>query len=145
METQEKKKNVKPVVIAVIITLLLSAAIAYLGGQSVVHEAYDRGYDAGYDDGKSDGYDTGKTEGYNDGFNVAKEYFQNNNSSNALAPNDGITSTDEAPAGTVFVTKTGDKYHENGCQYISGKHNLTAYSSASEAENAGYSPCSVCH
>ena len=50
MENQEKK-SVKPIVIAVIITLLFSAGVVYWGGQTVVQGAYDRGHVNGYADG----------------------------------------------------------------------------------------------
>ena len=42
---------------------------------------------------------------------------------------------------TVYITKTGEKYHKKGCQYLK-------YSSRSidlkDAINAGYEPCKVC-
>ena len=44
---------------------------------------------------------------------------------------------------TVYVTRTGEKYHVEGCQYIEGKDNLRDMT-AEEAEQAGYEPCSVC-
>lgn len=44
---------------------------------------------------------------------------------------------------TVYVTRTGEKYHVEGCQYIEGKDDLRDMS-AEEAEQAGYEPCSVC-
>lgn len=46
-------------------------------------------------------------------------------------------------AETVYVTRTGEKYHVEGCQYIEGKDDLREMS-AEEAEQAGYEPCSVC-
>lgn len=46
-------------------------------------------------------------------------------------------------AETVYVTRTGEKYHVEGCQYIEGKDDLRDMS-AEEAEQAGYEPCSVC-
>lgn len=43
----------------------------------------------------------------------------------------------------VIVTRTGEKYHTYGCQYIRGRdiwiYNIEA------AEGRGYEPCSVCH
>lgn len=141
MEKQEKK-SVKPIVIAVIITLLFSAGVVYWGGQTVVQDAYDRGRVNGYADGIAKGKEAGYCEGYTAGLSEAKntsENFIGNNSDTEYL------TTDNAPVGPVFVTQTGDKYHENGCRYISGKYNLIAYSSASEAEDYGYTPCSVCH
>ena len=44
---------------------------------------------------------------------------------------------------TVYVTRTGEKYHVDGCRYIKGKDDLKDMS-VEEAEKAGYEPCSVC-
>lgn len=43
----------------------------------------------------------------------------------------------------VFVTKAGDKYHDKNCKHIINKDNLI-HMSISEAEAAGYEPCSDC-
>lgn len=43
---------------------------------------------------------------------------------------------------TVYITKTGDKYHKPNCFYIRGRKALTI--TLSEAENQGYLPCSAC-
>lgn len=42
----------------------------------------------------------------------------------------------------VYVTKSGSKYHKEGCTYIKGEYNLI---SADEAEENGYDPCSRCY
>lgn len=42
----------------------------------------------------------------------------------------------------VYITKSGKKYHKQGCHYITNKE--TTALSISEAENNGYSACSVC-
>lgn len=43
---------------------------------------------------------------------------------------------------TVYITKTGKKYHRDGCRYLSrSKISL----SLSDAHNQGYAPCSVCN
>lgn len=42
---------------------------------------------------------------------------------------------------TVYVTKTGEKYHRDGCRYLSkSKIPITL----SKAKSGGYTPCSVC-
>ena len=42
---------------------------------------------------------------------------------------------------TVYITKTGSKYHRSGCRYLS----RSCYPiSLSSAKNQGYSPCSRC-
>ena len=43
---------------------------------------------------------------------------------------------------TVYVTDTGDKFHADGCRYLSqSKHAMTR----AKAEASGYEPCSVCN
>ena len=42
---------------------------------------------------------------------------------------------------TVYVTKTGEKYDRNGCQYLSKSKRAIGLS---DAKAAGYSPCSRC-
>lgn len=42
---------------------------------------------------------------------------------------------------TVYITDTGNKYHESGCKYLAkSKHSITLR----EAKERGYTPCSVC-
>lgn len=43
---------------------------------------------------------------------------------------------------TVYVTKTGEKYHSNGCQYLR-KSQIAV--SLQDAVNSGYDACSRCH
>jgi hypothetical protein len=43
---------------------------------------------------------------------------------------------------TVYVTRTGAKYHRAGCQYL--RRSMIPVS-LSEAKAEGYEPCSVCH
>lgn len=42
---------------------------------------------------------------------------------------------------TVYITETGDKYHQEGCRYLS-KSKIAI--SLEEAKAQGYTPCSVC-
>jgi len=43
---------------------------------------------------------------------------------------------------TVYITKTGDKYHADGCRYlVKSKIAITL----TQAKTRGYSPCSVCN
>ena len=46
-----------------------------------------------------------------------------------------------AIAQTVYITKTGSKYHSGGCRYLSRS---CIPISLSEAKSDGYDPCSVC-
>jgi len=43
---------------------------------------------------------------------------------------------------TVYMTKTGSKYHRDGCRYLS-KSKITI--SLKDAKSRGYEPCSVCN
>jgi uncharacterized protein (DUF1330 family) len=43
---------------------------------------------------------------------------------------------------TVYITKTGEKYHSDGCRYLS-KSQIAI--SLSDAKVQGYTPCSVCN
>ena len=54
----------------------------------------------------------------------------------------GYDSTETRGAHTVYVTRTGSKYHESGCRYLSDSKIAM---SLSDAQARGYSPCSVCH
>ena len=42
---------------------------------------------------------------------------------------------------TVYITKTGEKYHRDGCRYLSRSQIAIALS---DAKSQGYGPCSVC-
>ena len=42
----------------------------------------------------------------------------------------------------VYVTKTGEKYHEDGCRYLK-KSKIEI--SLEDAVDEGYEPCSVCN
>ena len=47
------------------------------------------------------------------------------------------------PVGTtVYITETGSKYHQDGCQYLS-KSQIAI--SLSDAKSQGYEPCKKCH
>lgn len=43
---------------------------------------------------------------------------------------------------TVYITKTGEKYHTSGCRYLS-KSKIPI--SLDNAKKQGYTPCSVCN
>ena len=42
---------------------------------------------------------------------------------------------------TVYITRTGQKYHDDGCRYLSRSKIETTLA---EAKNSGYTACSVC-
>ncbi len=49
---------------------------------------------------------------------------------------------DEPQSQTVYVTRTGEKYHRDGCQYLRKSQIPT---SLDDAIASGYTPCSKCH
>lgn len=52
------------------------------------------------------------------------------------------TAEEEPVEVVVYVTKTGEKYHSDGCQYLS-KSRIPI--SLDDAKADGYTPCSKCH
>ena len=60
------------------------------------------------------------------------------NAVNTSSPNASLPQTD-----TVFVTRTGDKFHVEGCQHIKGKDDLQEMT-PQQALERGLEPCSVC-
>lgn len=50
--------------------------------------------------------------------------------------------TESSGGGTVYITRTGDKYHRSGCRYLS-RSKISI--SRSSAISRGYEACSVCH
>ncbi len=61
------------------------------------------------------------------------------------APNPTIKPENKEPEQkevTVYVTRTGKKYHRAGCRYLSRSEIPI---SLKDAEAEGYMPCSVCH
>ncbi|WP_294521223.1 hypothetical protein [uncultured Pseudoflavonifractor sp.] len=66
-------------------------------------------------------------------------------------PSPSAAPVSEAPAAAavedpveviVYVTKTGEKYHAAGCQYLSRSQ---IPMSLEDAKASGYTPCSKCH
>lgn len=96
------------------------------------------------DEARQDGYNEGYEVGYEEGYSAAEDSYEDNYDSGYLGPYTGEYDYDDTEY-SVFVTPSGEKYHRNGCQYISGKYNLKIYASADEAANDGYEPCSVCN
>lgn len=133
----------KPTIGRTLITVLVLAILAFGGyhtgyedGEQAHAEDYDAGYEAGYDEGYTEGYDDAE---WGLGENDLSGYID------SVPDTSTYLTTDTAPAGTVWTTPAGEKYHEGWCRYIDGRHDLTYYLSATDAINAGYSSCSVCH
>ena len=119
-------------------------------------DGYRSGESDGYDKGKSDGYEDGKNEGYNNGYSKGFE----DGKSSVIIPFTDVGATQEivtrsAPvqetvpepvqeptAETVYVTKSGKKYHRDGCSYLKSSK---IPKSKDDAIAAGYTPCSRCN
>lgn len=56
--------------------------------------------------------------------------------------NNNVDPTSTKKESIVYVTKTGIRYHENGCRYLS-KSKIPM--SLTTAKEKGYTPCKVCH
>jgi hypothetical protein len=48
----------------------------------------------------------------------------------------------DSKAQTVYVTRTGKRYHRDGCRYLASSRIAM---SLKDAEAKGYTPCKVCH
>lgn len=62
--------------------------------------------------------------------------------SNAVSTATGGGSGGETKSQTVYITKTGSKYHRSGCQYLK-KSKISI--SLSDAKAKGYTACSKCY
>lgn len=56
--------------------------------------------------------------------------------------NEGTNGDTPSTSITVYVTKTGEKYHRAGCQYLSQS---SIAKELRDAISLGYEPCSVCN
>lgn len=115
-------------------------------------DGYGEGYDEGYEEGKQSGYDSGYDEGYRvgyqDGYSEAESACEDEHGS---YPSYSQTSSYQPPASqntepvqtsvTVYITKTGTKYHTSTCSYL--KNSKIAISKDT-AVSQGYTACSRC-
>lgn len=58
-----------------------------------------------------------------------------------LSDSGGSTSSSDTQSMTVYVTNTGRKYHQDGCQYLRQSKNAIALD---DAKALGYTACSRC-
>lgn len=89
------------------------------------------------------GPSSASTPGGQDGLTVS-EMFPDRSSTDAEEPDDPPEDEPEEPdkqTVTVYVTKTGEKYHVSGCQYLS-KSKIAIDLDDAIAE--GYTACSKC-
>lgn len=103
-------------------------------------EGLSQGETTGYNNGYNKGYSKGETDGYNKGYNAgyaAAPKSTVSSSSNVKQPSYSTSSQST----TVYVTKTGSKYHRSGCSYLKSKIAI----SLSNARAQGYTACSRCY
>ena len=93
------------------------------GYQDGYNDAKDISYSKGYKDGKesssSDAYNNGYNKGYDKGYADGKEDSESasNTSGSTYSYSTGIS--DPGYSQIVYITETGSKYHNWGCQYLS--------------------------
>ena len=66
----------------------------------------------------------------------------NNSSSTAVSSSETVQEASASTSYTVYITKTGEKYHRDGCRYLK-KSQIAIDKNAAVAQ--GYTPCSVCN
>lgn len=66
---------------------------------------------------------------------------ESSGSSSSSGSSGSTSSTSETQSVTVYITRTGEKYHRSGCRYLS---NSKIPISLSNAKASGYTACSVC-
>lgn len=110
--------------------------------------AHASGYEAGYDAGYYEGYEEGHRKGYNAGVSVGKGYSDTTSQNKEEPKKDTGYSSSSSPSTsqsysvTVYVTKTGSKYHRSTCSYL--RQSKIAISLDS-AKSQGYTACSRCY
>lgn len=66
----------------------------------------------------------------------------NSSSSTAVSSSETVEESSTSTSYTVYITKTGEKYHRDGCRYLK-KSQIAIDKNAAVAQ--GYTPCSVCN
>lgn len=117
---------------------------AYEDGKTA---GYNQGYSIGEQHGKeeaskesyNEGYEAGKKDGYNSGYSAGQSSVQSYSApTSSETTNSASVTTDSY---TVYVTKTGSKYHRAGCSYL---RKSSMAMDLSEARKY-YTPCSRCN
>lgn len=99
------------------------------------------GYNLGYEDGELDGLKNGQDQGYQDGYASGLAVGSVKVSEPKPQEPAAVTAdTSEPVAQMVYITKTGSKYHRDGCSYLKSRIEI----SLEDAKARGYEPCSRC-
>lgn len=94
--------------------------------------------EASYQEGYEQGMKEGRLAGYGDGYLDAKNDVSDENPVVAASKSSGIL---KPISKTVYVTSTGEKYHQYGCQYLR-KSRIPM--ELTDAMSSGYTACSKC-
>ena len=93
----------------------------------------------------TDGNSISFSTAFGSGSSGSSSENQSSSSSTAVISDDGQYSQDNSASSsdvTVHITKTGEKYHSAGCQYLK-KSDIEV--TLSEAKARGLTPCSRCN
>lgn len=138
----------------VFLTLLIIAISAFCGWTTGEDYGYRTGYDSGYSQKETEAkeeladkrlsyYNSGYNNGYNAGFDAGKDASRDGGSLVKIEEESSpqTSSQTEPQSITVYITKTGEKYHKWGCQYL--RQSQIAIS-LNDAKARGYTACSKC-
>lgn len=122
------------------------------GKEKGITEGKQDGHDSGLEEGKKAGYDSGlaagKDAGYSSGYAAGvaagkKSVTQTSSkTSSSTHSSSAARHTATTTSVTVYITRTGSKYHRDGCSYL---RQSKIPISLSEAKAEGYDACSRCN
>lgn len=135
---EKERKNIAP---CVVIGMFIVSVFFLIAGSYYFDDVAEENYNEGYTDGQdnkqdavddaySDGYDEGYNDGYDDGYYYAYD---------EMSYNTETYSQDYSQI--VYITNTGNKYHNWGCQYLSESCIKVTLEYALEN---GFEACSKC-
>lgn len=127
--------RIKSIIAVLIILFSITGIFTGCVTDEYLNEATSAAYNDGHSDGIEEGYKSGREDGYSDGY---QEGFNDGEDSVSYYEDDSEYT--EPTETTVYVTKTGSKYHRSGCQYLKKSKIPMALSDARQS----YGPCSKC-
>ena len=150
MKIDDKAKTKLVIVGILIIIVLYTIGIEYsikkqiMSNQNqALSETYNKGYEFGY------------KEGYEEGKKILSEIYQSpkdtasdteisdlvENNDDALIEKENDDDNLSITEDTVYVTKSGSKYHKQDCHTLKGNGSPI---SVTDAESNGKTPCKIC-
>lgn len=109
--------------------------------EKIKKEQYENGKKYAYSiadgtDNVSNDWKAGYLKRYQEALNNPNEEY------NYIPPDEKVSTPPET---AVFVTPSGSKYHTEYCRYVEERTDISYYNNSEEAEQEGYTPCSMCH